>query len=567
VRCVRRAGAAAALVLALLAPAARAQTMEPYRGGNETPGPYHPGTLIVPGSRPNFFSIAPGPDPVRSQHPMPPLDPDVVLRIERAANLRAAGQLAASRDSLAELDREHPHHPRIVTERARTDLALGDLPAVVSRLKAERAALHDSLVGSRELLQALERQAHPAEAAAVAIDTWIAASGEALWAMPQVLRLAPADPRGVTEALRAACGRRPDRTDLARSFALLLGRQGRAAEAARVLAAADGPERRLALRQRFAEEALRSAMPTDTVAAREALLSLAADTAYPPATRVVAGRRAWDAGGADGTRGELAARLERALDDVTADAWSTSFLIELARALRESGQPALAGRLLARAGERGSSDPELELERQLERLREGPPGAAVAALDSLARDWPPARWSLAEALFFSCRFDSALANYQRVAADPTLPEAMSALDRTYLLEEDPGARELPLFALVEWERWRAGPRLRALSDSLWDTTPLRSPLYARVALQAYEVRAAAGAWSEALVPLAFVCDSLPGDRLAPVARQRAGEAWLRLGDPRRAREQFEECLARYPRAWNSAEVRRELEQLRKDQRL
>jgi regulator of sirC expression with transglutaminase-like and TPR domain len=64
-----------------------------------------------------------------------------------------------------------------------------------------------------------------------------------------------------------------------------------------------------------------------------------------------------------------------------------------------------------------------------------------------------------------------------------------------------------------------------------------------------------------------VADSLPGDRLAPVARQRAGEAWLRLGDQRKALAQFEECLARYPRAWNAAEVRRQVERLRRESRL
>ena len=71
----------------------------------------------------------------------------------------------------------------------------------------------------------------------------------------------------------------------------------------------------------------------------------------------------------------------------------------------------------------------------------------------------------------------------------------------------------------------------------------------------------------ALVPLLVVCDSLADDRLAPAARQRAGEAYLALGDEKNALAQYEECLARYPRAWNSAEVRRRVERLRKDRRL
>jgi hypothetical protein len=40
-----------------------------------------------------------------------------------------------------------------------------------------------------------------------------------------------------------------------------------------------------------------------------------------------------------------------------------------------------------------------------------------------------------------------------------------------------------------------------------------------------------------------------------------------LKDPKSAVAQYEECLARYPRAWNAAEVRRKLETLRRDRRL
>jgi len=64
-----------------------------------------------------------------------------------------------------------------------------------------------------------------------------------------------------------------------------------------------------------------------------------------------------------------------------------------------------------------------------------------------------------------------------------------------------------------------------------------------------------------------VCDSLADDRLAPLARQRAGDAYSQLGDDTHALAQYEECLARYPRAWNSAEVRRRVERLRKERRL
>ena len=97
--------------------------------------------------------------------------------------------------------------------------------------------------------------------------------------------------------------------------------------------------------------------------------------------------------------------------------------------------------------------------------------------------------------------------------------------------------------------------------------PRTAALHAHAAIQLGELRAANRDWAGALVPLLAVADSLPGDRLAPLARQRAGEALLRLGDARRALGQFEECLARYPRAWNAPEVRRQAERLRRELRL
>jgi hypothetical protein len=64
-----------------------------------------------------------------------------------------------------------------------------------------------------------------------------------------------------------------------------------------------------------------------------------------------------------------------------------------------------------------------------------------------------------------------------------------------------------------------------------------------------------------------VADSLPGDRLAPLARQRAGDLYLgKLHDETRAIEQYEACVAVYPRAWNAPEVRRRLDELRRSRR-
>jgi len=106
-----------------------------------------------------------------------------------------------------------------------------------------------------------------------------------------------------------------------------------------------------------------------------------------------------------------------------------------------------------------------------------------------------------------------------------------------------------------------------LADSLWRLQAPRGDYAARAGLELAALKLEAGDPHAALVPLLVVCDSLADDRLAPAARQRAGEAYLALGDEKNALAQYEECLARYPRAWNSAEVRRRVERLRKDRRL
>jgi hypothetical protein len=59
-----------------------------------------------------------------------------------------------------------------------------------------------------------------------------------------------------------------------------------------------------------------------------------------------------------------------------------------------------------------------------------------------------------------------------------------------------------------------------------------------------------------------VADSLPGDRLAPLARKRVGDLELVRGHREAALSQYEEMLARYPRSWLAAEVRRDVTQLR-----
>jgi hypothetical protein len=67
--------------------------------------------------------------------------------------------------------------------------------------------------------------------------------------------------------------------------------------------------------------------------------------------------------------------------------------------------------------------------------------------------------------------------------------------------------------------------------------------------------------------LLALAEGLPNDRLAPLARQRAGDVYRNAyHDDAKALAQYEECLARYPKAWNAPEVRRRVEALKRDRR-
>jgi tetratricopeptide (TPR) repeat protein len=552
---------ALAAALALEAPGpAVAQVVWPDRGGAS-------GSATPESPVPFYFSVPSPSETPRASRPVPSLSPALSLRLRRAQDLRLAGLPERALDTLRAVQREAPHHPFVVLELARTHMAREDWASAWGLLRAERSASRDSLLGSAELELTCERLARPRDAAQVCAETWAASPPDGQWALAALLRLLPQDARATSEALRAATAALPERGDLARGYALLLSRQGRPGEAARALAASDRPGWRPPLRQWFADEALFSGLAADSVAAAEALVSLAADTAFAPVLRVNAAHRALQLTAAHGSN-DGAPRLVRALAGVPVDRWGEDLLLALVRALRVAGRGGEARALLARAGELLRGRPELALERAWAQMREGPPAAAVPALDSLARGFPPARFPLAEAQFFAGQLDSALANYRRAALDESSPDAVPALDRAYLLEEHPGDGALRAFGELAFERWRGGSmRALRLADSLWRALPLHSPYHAQAALQLAELRGEARDWNGALVPLAVVADSLPGDRLAPVARQRVGEALLAMGDERRALQQFEECLARYPRAWNAPEVRRYVEKLRRDRRL
>jgi hypothetical protein len=137
----------------------------------------------------------------------------------------------------------------------------------------------------------------------------------------------------------------------------------------------------------------------------------------------------------------------------------------------------------------------------------------------------------------------------------------------FLIEDSAPPEALPVLGRIAYEEWRGETRhAAALTDSLYRTLP-HGPSWAHAALLVSAQRVSAGDAAGALEPLLAVADSLPEDRLAPVARQRAGDIYsTRLKDDSRAVAQYEECLARYPRAWNAPEVRRKLDLLRRERR-
>lgn len=508
------------------------------------------------------------PYPVRSQRPVPPLSALAAQRLQRAVDVRASGLLERSRDTLLALQRETPHHPLIVTELGRTQLAREDWSAVERLATAERTAMRDSTLLGRELSEAYERQSRTRDAVRTALEAWTVSPVDGQWAAAVVFRLAPLDARGTAAALEAVATPRPWRTDLTVALARLYSVSGRSADAVRVMNDAEKRSGRTGLRVMFSDESLRAGTPADTSSALAVLAELSADGARRTDERIASARRAWAAVQASGREAEWAPRLAQALRDVPAERWGPDFLLALVRSLQRSGHTAEARVLLAANPSIERRIPELRLEHALGLAREGLLARALPLLDSLTHAWPAARFMLAEVQFFSGALDSAQTNYAKIADKPNDPDAAAALERLYLLEDSPGAPIRPMLGQIAFERWR-GRRAAAivLADSLWRMQAPRGAYAARAGLELASLRMEANEPRAALVPLLVLCDSLADDRLAPLARQRAGDAYVALGEDARALAQYEECLARYPRAWNSPEVRRRVEKLRKERRL
>lgn len=499
--------------------------------------------------------------------PVPALSPGMRARVSRAIQLRESGLLERARDSLIALQKDVPHHAVILMELASVHIERGDFAAVERLGSSERLATRDSVLLDRELALAYERLARPRLAMQVALEAWTSTSVEGDWALGNVLRLAPVDPRSARDLMRSATLARPTRIDLARGHAHLLRALGAPGEAVKALAAADHGSSHPPLRLAFAEELLGQGSEPDSLAAIEALVQIAAEPAFLDDERAGAARRSWELFVERGENAEGATRLLRALQGVATERWGNELLLGMVRGLREAGQTREARALIGPDSELRPRVPELALENALADLRDGPPTRALPALAALAPVLPEAQFRYGEALFYDGQADSALAAYQGVAADPRSRYAGAALERTFLLEEAKGSTAARAFGRIAYERWRGeNKRAQVLADSLYRGLAPGAPLYAQTALELAALRDGAGDHRGALEPLLAIAEGLPGDRLAPLARQRAGDAYLELKEEAKALAQYEECLARYPKSWNAPEVRRRVEQLRHDRR-
>jgi len=541
--------AALALALALAAGSARAQGNDrPIRGTEQMP-------LIL------HVPVA----PAVSQHPLPPLTEEQRTKLRQGHDLAAAGAPDQALTLLKALLAEVPHHPLVLTEIARAQNVMEDYATVERTARAERSAQKDSILLGEELAEALERLGRPKEAAQIAIEAWLASPAQPEWSRETLDHAEDAAVKDVREQIRRANTRYPERMDLARYLAKLEWKLGDLHAALKPLSVAERSEARPRLRFTFAEELMLQLTTRDSTAAIETWLDLAGDTRYDASYRTASARRAWDVITVRDDEKDYAPRLQKALADLPRKNLSPELRLGLARGLREAGRTAEARSLLEPEGGREDT-PEFAAERALSDLRDGPPARALPGLRAAAERSPEQAFRYAEALFFAGQTDSAHAWYDRSTSDPRGPYTGAALERLYLLEEEGPDGAMALFGRIAYEEWRGETRRAAvLTDSLFRALP-RGPLWAEAALTLAGQRAAAGDLAAALEPLLAVADSMPDGRLAPVARDRAGDLYVRLKDDSRAAAQYEECLSRYPKSWNAPEVRRKLEALRRDRR-
>ncbi len=273
--------------------------------------------------------------------------------------------------------------------------------------------------------------------------------------------------------------------------------------------------------------------------------------------------------------------LERVWRDLPQTAETVRLGLELSDRFSRLGDEVGARRIAQAAGERAARTPGLDADPEVHgrlALERGEVALAAGDLDGAVRHYieagqsgasdavrEEAAYRVCDVLFYEGRFDSAGAMYDMFArAFPGSRHANDALERAYLIEAGeggpvPGLREFSNALMLE-----SGGRLdEALAAAR--QAGLRSgegPVWSHAGLLVASVLAEQGKTPEAAREALAIAEGRPDDRLAPMARRRAGDLFLAQGDDTAALAQYEELLVRYPRSWLAPETRRLVQGLR-----
>ncbi|MGH7725688.1 MAG: tetratricopeptide repeat protein [Candidatus Eiseniibacteriota bacterium] len=176
-----------------------------------------------------------------------------------------------------------------------------------------------------------------------------------------------------------------------------------------------------------------------------------------------------------------------------------------------------------------------------------------------------AAFGVCEVLFYKGEFDSAAALYDMFArAFPGSRHGNDALDRVYLIEAGEGA---PVAGLSEFSKavmLESAGKLDAALSAGRDAVVRAGdgPVWSYAGLLVANVLGRQGKNAEAAKEALAIAEGRPDDRLAPMARRRAGDFLHAEGNDAGALAQYEELLVRYPRSWLAPETRRLVQSLR-----
>lgn len=254
---------------------------------------------------------------------------------------------------------------------------------------------------------------------------------------------------------------------------------------------------------------------------------------------------------------ELADRFTAAGDDAGAARISKAAAELAARTPGAEQDTEVAGRLALERGDAAlaSGDLDAAVQRYIE--------AGTSGAGDLVRE--EAAYRVCDVLFYEVKFDSAGAMYDAFArAFPGSRHANDALERAYLIESGEGgpvaglpelANALRLEHAAKWDEALEAGREAARRAG-------ESQVWSHAGLLVASVLASQGRTAEAAQEALAVAEGRPDDRLAPMARRKAGDLFHAQGQDTQALAQYEELLVRYPRSWLAPETRRLVQNLR-----